>query len=235
MYKYNDYKTNLKKQFIFPEDKIKMINRCVEVGDLKNIGFILKDIFSYKTLNNKNDQYINTLYSACVNIMVKICNQEGIDMNEVLHCGMINGERICSYNNCEEISEDIYNTIIDIKRHKDMNCSIKSMDIVSQTEKYIQEHYSEEFTVNELAHRFSINPTYYSNLFSKETGVTISKFITKTRINSACKLLEETSISVTDISLNAGYQDLQYFYRVFKKEKKITPTEYRKQHSSLND
>jgi len=232
VYKYREFETNLRNNFIYPEDKIKMLSRCMEIGDLKNIEFIVKDMFSYETLNNKNDQYINTLYSACVNIMVKICNQEGIDMNEVMPSEMITGECICSYNNCEELAEDICITIIDIKKQKDMNCCLNSMNIVSQTEKYIEEHYSEEFTVNELAHRFCINPTYYSNLFSKQTGFTISKYITKTRIKNACKLLEGTSISVADISLNAGYQDLQYFYRVFKKEIKLTPTEYRKQHSN---
>lgn len=227
VYKYKDFVTNEKNFFIYPEDKLKILSKCIQVGDLKNINILLNDLFITRALNEKSCEYISMLYSECVNLLVKICNEEEIHINNVMQHEMITGEKVCNYNNCEDIVKDFCNTIKYIMGQR-TNCSFfNNLSVVDKTEKYIKQHYSEELTVNELSQKFLINPTYYSNLFSKEVGLTLSKYITKVRIKNACKLLEGTSIGISDISFNVGYQDLQYFYRVFKKEMKLTPAEYR--------
>ncbi|RKX83320.1 MAG: hypothetical protein DRP58_08985 [Spirochaetes bacterium] len=98
---------------------------------------------------------------------------------------------------------------------------------VSKGIQYILSHLDEEISLDLLAKELEVNPTYFSRLFRKETGITVSQYINTKRINEAGYLLMHTSASIADISLQAGYPDSGYFSRVFHKIKRMTPTEWR--------
>lgn len=104
------------------------------------------------------------------------------------------------------------------------------LDIVTKVKRYIMDNYSEDITVKGIAEYFSINPNYLSNLFSKETGETITKYITSIRIEEACCLLRRSNEPICNVSYRVGYKDNQYFHRVFKRLKGKTPLDYRNQY-----
>lgn len=93
------------------------------------------------------------------------------------------------------------------------------------------ENFGEEITLKALAKKFAINPNYLSSIFRQYTGETLMKFVTDTRIEHACQLLRRSDAGIGEIAKAAGYEDIQYFYRVFKKNKGITPLEYRNHQS----
>ena len=73
-----------------------------------------------------------------------------------------------------------------------------------------------------------INPFYLSHLFRQEMGVSFSEYLTSVRLSIAKKLLEQTSLSIIQICLEAGYQDPSHFAKIFKKKEGARPAEYRK-------
>lgn len=221
LYRYWDICSNNDGRFDYPDHKLKALSKCIDDGDLKNARIILKDIFSEKYFI-----HIYSLAYECVNMVVKTCNKKKIDTSILIPYELLTGNKIRNCSSINEIIEELYDII---RKAVDGNSenTYSTKNLVNIAQKYIEGHYSEELTVNALAHRFSINPNYFSNLFSKETGYTITKYITKVRIEKACQLLGETSITISDISANVGYQDPQYFYRVFKKEMNMTPADYR--------
>jgi YesN/AraC family two-component response regulator len=64
-------------------------------------------------------------------------------------------------------------------------------------------------------------------LFKQEMGVTFTDYLNQVRINRSCELLTNTSLSLIDVSLQAGFDDQSYFSKVFKKIKGVTPKSYR--------
>lgn len=99
--------------------------------------------------------------------------------------------------------------------------------IVDDVIRFIENNYTSEITVLDLAKKYAINPDYLSSVFKQKTGKNIIKYLMEIRIESACKLLKETQLGISDISYKVGYMDRQYFNRVFKKIMGIAPIEYR--------
>jgi AraC-like DNA-binding protein len=96
---------------------------------------------------------------------------------------------------------------------------------------YIHLHYDEEITLSKLAKQFHVSIPYLSELFKEHVGLNFVHFIHEVRIRHACSLLTSTTIPVTEIALEVGYRSFQTFSRVFREQKKVTPTAYRKIHN----
>lgn len=82
-------------------------------------------------------------------------------------------------------------------------------------------------TLQYFASLLNVNSSYLSNLFHKHTGVTITEYVTKTRMEHAATLLGYTQDSIRTIAENIGIPDVQYFSRLFKRKYGLTPTQYR--------
>lgn len=104
---------------------------------------------------------------------------------------------------------------------------IKSSYKVALAVKYIHKNYKTQITVNYLAELYDMNANYFSFLFKKEVGQSIVNFLTEVRLENAKNLLKSTDLSNNEIAEEIGYENVQYFYKVFKKATGITPTAYR--------
>ena len=93
---------------------------------------------------------------------------------------------------------------------------------------YIDFHYREPLSLENLAARFSVNKNYLSARFHKEVEVTVTDYINQTRVNRATGLLRHTALSVQQIAEQCGFTDANYFSRTYKKIQGFTPNEYRK-------
>ncbi|OAS83223.1 MULTISPECIES: AraC family transcriptional regulator [Metabacillus] len=96
---------------------------------------------------------------------------------------------------------------------------------------YIHLHYDENITLSNIAKQFHVSIPYLSELFKEHVGLNFVHFIHEVRIRHACSLLTSTTIPVTEIALEVGYRSFQTFSRVFREQKKLTPTAYRKIHN----
>lgn len=78
-----------------------------------------------------------------------------------------------------------------------------------------------------LADELNINSSYLSSLFKKETGMTVTAYIIRQRINYAKHLLENTRLQIQTVAQHCGLGDVHYFSKLFKKETGMTPREFR--------
>lgn len=93
---------------------------------------------------------------------------------------------------------------------------------------YIETHISESLSLESLSKLIHLSPYHFSRLFKKTTSVTLTDYITSTRIRIAKKLLIEDKLTVTEIAESTGFHDVSYFGRVFKKEVGMTALQYKK-------
>ncbi len=103
--------------------------------------------------------------------------------------------------------------------------------IVKKTIDYILLNLGEPLTQKQIAKEIHVNPSYLSRKFKEETGRNITEFINKKRVEEAKLYLKRGSIAVTDIAFLVGFNDLNYFSKVFKKLTLLTPTQYMKEQS----
>ena len=99
--------------------------------------------------------------------------------------------------------------------------------LVRKAVTYIRIHLADQLTLAGIAKGIRVSPSYLSRLFNRETGDSVSNFITKARVEKAAGLLSFSGMSIQNIAFYVGFGDLNYFSRCFKKYKKMTPTEYR--------
>ena len=93
---------------------------------------------------------------------------------------------------------------------------------------YIQNHYTEGITLEEVSAIAGFSASYFSGLLKKEMGIGFSEYLIQLRMEKAKELLKGTNINIKDICSQVGYSDLKHFNTVFKKYTGIKPGEYRK-------
>ena len=93
--------------------------------------------------------------------------------------------------------------------------------------RYLQEHLSEEISLNLLADVFHLNPQYIGQLFKNEIGVYFLSYLTNIRMERAKKLLVSTDLPVSEVAQRSGYADYRVFTKTFKKAEGVTPSQYR--------
>lgn len=97
---------------------------------------------------------------------------------------------------------------------------------------YINRNYASKISVGQLAQMVYLNPDYLGRVFRDLTGATITETIQKVRIEHVCALLSSTKQSISNIASSCGFDDMKFFYSVFKKRMGVLPGEYRKQFQS---
>lgn len=93
---------------------------------------------------------------------------------------------------------------------------------------YIEKNYRKDLKLEDLAGEFSFNYHYLSSYFSQQMQEGFSDYLNRVRINKACKLLQESSLPISQISSEVGYAEHSYFCRVFKKITGETPSVWRR-------
>lgn len=114
----------------------------------------------------------------------------------------------------------------DVLSHSSIRKGEKSK-YVTEALNYIKEHYGEyDISVRKIAESLGLSEGHLSHIFKKETDYTINAYITRYRIRSAMKLLQNCRYKVYEVAEMVGYKDITYFSTIFKKIAGVTPSEY---------
>lgn len=95
--------------------------------------------------------------------------------------------------------------------------------------KYINNNYPYDMSIQDLADKFGITKNHFCHIFTKHMGVTFITYLNTIRIKAACDMIKKDGDTILEISSKCGFCSSHYFYRVFKREKGISPSEYRNQ------
>ena len=91
---------------------------------------------------------------------------------------------------------------------------------------YIQENYI-DITLDDLAEKFFLSKPYISKYIKEKSGVTFGELVKKIRMKKARALLKSSNMTVENIALSVGYQNVEHFNRLFKKAYNMTPIQFR--------
>ncbi len=104
---------------------------------------------------------------------------------------------------------------------------IKHSDLVYRVMEYIKLNYNTKLNLDDLARHVCLSKSYLSSIFKKETGMSISSYINKVRVENSKRLLRDTALSLAFISGECCFDNQSYFAKVFKAYVGMSPKKYR--------
>ncbi|MGM0878176.1 MAG: AraC family transcriptional regulator [Bacillota bacterium] len=99
---------------------------------------------------------------------------------------------------------------------------------ITKTLSYIQHHFRERLTLEQVAKEAQLSPTYFSKYFSKATGIAFQSYLQELRLQFAKSLIKSSELPITEICYACGFNTLTHFNRSFKQKYGKSPRTYRK-------
>lgn len=110
---------------------------------------------------------------------------------------------------------------------------IRQRDAMISTIRYVNTHFADNLTVEDISKKAMLSPSYFRYLFKQLTGKSLVEYINYERITKATALLrEKPEMHIIDICYSVGFNHVNYFNRVFLRETGVSPSEYRKRRKS---
>ena len=119
--------------------------------------------------------------------------------------------------------------LITISRYRKKKINTKyspTIEIIQNAAKFISENYVSDITLENIAKKYAMSPSYFSKQFKSITGVGFNEYVNIIRVTSSEKLLIAGKKSITQVAMECGFNDSNYYAAVFKKVKGITPKKY---------
>lgn len=170
---------------------------------LESIGISLEHF----VVPNISERFIQPFYTECC-----LCNNE-IDSMAAL------GRLLLLFGEIGQRQPEQY------KKHRNRE------DVVEKVVYFIQNYYFFPLDMDMICDYIKYSRSYLSRLFNNELGMTIPQYVNQVRIWNAKKLLEETDLTIQEVSVSVGFVDSFYFSKAFKKIAGISPNQYRKKYN----
>ena len=201
----------------------------LETNNLNEIELLLNDLFGYMMQVPHCTLYDCKLYCIRLTGQVRLL-ASGYFMDFLHDSANSSMQNILNSIFClEEIKQYYKQFFTNISNMIKENAVYSSKDSIENMKLYIQRNYYKNITIDFLASLFYLNANYCSHLFKEKTGVNFSCYLNQVRIEKAKKLLKDSNKKMYQIAKAVGYDNIKYFFRIFKKMEKMTPEQYRSQ------
>lgn len=144
--------------------------------------------------------------------------------------GELKGKQVCLYelikNDINRLSIVILRSILSEQKQKDASSQWK-LEVVKQVQNYIECNYAMHLQLRDISQRVCISINYLNTMFKAVMGKTIMQYLEEYRLDRAKHLLQNTSESINQISIQLGYYDQYHFSKIFKKSIGCSPSQFR--------
>ena len=100
-------------------------------------------------------------------------------------------------------------------------------ELFSEIVKYLEQHLSDNITLEKVTRKFAINRNKLNEIFEKHSSMTCMNYLLNLRMDLAKIMLTKTELPISEISSRTGYSDFSYFSKVFKEQTGMTPSQFR--------
>lgn len=214
--------TNRRKPVILGEAEENALTNYLLAGQISTARKFINELIATAKEKRNSGSFIHNLYIRLSNCILNVMRLRNIPFD---------GRRVdeiditARFYNLppEELSAEIEKMLDVIEGKLSVN-KIKVEDIIND----IQQHYTEDMRLDELADKYHTSPSYLSRVLKQSLGVTFVDYLSRLRVQRAKELLEKTDKSVSEIAELSGFVNPSGFTRVFKAHIGISPSQYRK-------
>lgn len=192
----------------------------------ENLPFIFSKVESH--LHHLKEKGISPLYYklTIMYVLVKLVSYFEHDEQEQYKSFLQQSEKILSGESVDDILLQMKDFLA---RISDVSTFSSQHIVIDRALAYINENFNQSITLEQVAEKINRSPYYFSHLFRKVMNMTFVEYITQTRIKKAKELLLTDDLTISEISSGIGYQDPNYFSRVFKAFCGVSPKQWKTQ------
>lgn len=143
--------------------------------------------------------------------------------------GVHPSERIKNTDSLEELVGTVKEILVHICESYTRRNPLTEENIIENAKKFIDDNFDKNISLEQVSRYVHLNPTYFCELFKRNTGVNFVDYKTHLRIENAKKLLKAGNLNIDTISSRLGYSDSKYFSKLFKRITGKTPQDYKKE------
>jgi YesN/AraC family two-component response regulator len=182
----------------------------------------IENLHSYfETVQPTDIEYVKNTYSALLSTFVIYNNKEAKVIAEKLETVL---STIHSFTSFKALKFWVSSTI---DNDADLINRNKFSAPVEEALRYVEKNYQVIGYVNEIAEQVNLSLDYFSRVFKKEMGITISSYLINYRLDKASVMLKSSNLSIKEIAQKVGIENVSYFSKSFKKKFHVQPIGFR--------
>lgn len=203
---------------------------CVQEGNLE----LLEELFKRNSAGRAGKvastylRQVKNIFISSATLLSRSAITGGLPIEEALTLSDEYIQKAESYDNPDQVMNLQYHMVIEYTtRVSKIKKGERYDKFMRNVTSYIQEHLTEEISIEKMSKDLYLNRSYLSTKFKKETGISLSQYIQEQKIEKAKSLLNNTDRSILEIATYLGFSSQGYFQNVFKKCTNMTPKQYR--------
>lgn len=208
----------------YPVEEEKELVTMVKNGDRDGARILLNDLLAHLFLSSGgNLEIIKAKTLELCTLLSRTSAQSGAELyNQNFY------SEITALATLEDLTFWLVKLLDRFTERVFMISDSKNAVVVQNAITYINANFSKGLTLEMVAGHVHLNPSYFSSLFKKETGLSYTGYLNQVRIEKSKLLLKKYSDPISVIAQEVGFEDQSYFTKVFKAITKMTPREYKK-------
>ncbi|KRE98478.1 AraC family transcriptional regulator [Paenibacillus sp. Soil766] len=211
-------------------DAKQAVIKAVIAKDKQQVQELLGSFFEHATVgaNGRKESAVLIVYAMLTDLMEEM-SAVGIDLKVSAEQRIDWQQRMHQFYRYRDLTDFITVTILEILEQVSTAGGSREAQQIKIVKEYIEEHYSENITLESMASQVFMNPYYFSSFFKKHTQENFKQYVTNIRMKNAVRLLLQTDLLVYEIAEKVGYQNPRQFSDMFKKSYGKLPHEYKSQ------
>ncbi len=228
---YYFYSEELPDNILIEWDKREEFLFRLESGMEKEVSALLGDLFRYLATTEATyssiKYYFFQLSTAAQSILSQYVEQVKSDSSSLSMQNILN--TMFTLEELRQYYEQFFCNIAEMLQEFSVYATD---DTVERVKIYIEKNYRKDITMEFISSLFYLNRSYLSHLFHERTGEKFVDYLNDVRIEKAKDMLRDTDKKMYTIAKAVGYDNIKYFFRIFKKKTGLTPEQYRKEKMS---
>lgn len=209
---------------------------AIEKGESERIDGILKDIAAADASELASGDSLRSMKNkaiALVTLVTRSAVRGGLDLESAFSLSDHYIVIIESFLNVDQVTRAIPAVCRDFAQKVANARRDPYSPFIRKALQFIRDHSCEQITVEDVSEYMQMSSGYLETQIKKETGSSIHRWISLTKLREAERMLKYTEFSLSDIAVMLGYTDQSHFSKAFKNEYGITPFRFRKMNRSV--
>ena len=212
----------------YPYDKEKKLTYAIMTGNEADARKYLNEILGHIFLASANNLDAIKIRSMELTVVIsRAALDGGADMNNIYQINLQYISDFFSLGTIEDVCYALTRILRKFTEETFNLTQVKHLDLISKAISYIRANYMHKITLEDVAERVFLSPSYLSKIFKDEMGANFNSYLSLVRIEKSRVLLLSPELSISEIAELCGFFDQSYFNKVFKKATGITPKKFR--------
>jgi AraC-like DNA-binding protein len=216
----------------YPIEKERMLLAALRQGDMEEAKNDLEEILAPLLFFNRDN--FRFMQLRTIELMVLFTRTDinpGYADKVLLEINNFYFKQIQEADTIEKLTDLLYLTVERMGSYIFSFQGIQHTSTLRKAERYIAENYTRKISLQEIAGAAGLSPSYFSTIFKKEMGETLSGYLNHLRVEKAGRMLLKTQLSLSEIASSCGFEDQSWFSKIFKSFTGSSPGKYRSQNS----